>query len=315
VTQHPLLPSPPAPSVPPGHGLDGVIIGVCPADLYLAKACCASVRRFLGEIPITLLTDGPVATSSLESVYGTGRLAMKDIGSELIPLEPGTCLPKLSIFWASPYERFLYLDADTIVWGDLRVHAALDKFAFIAAHGVPKPGVVESEHAASAAFFDVPALRRFDTDLQFLHRPSLVAGVFMARRGVFSQQRVVDLVRRQCFKASDQGVMNYLFWRSLQDGTPAVGAALFQVVPKDGLMLDPALALPIGWTQPVVFHWMGKKPKLGRPAPLVDEFRREFLRRSGRRHGLRFSLRAEEVSVVLHQHWNSLRKRFRRVRC
>ena len=61
-----LLPVIPIVAPPPGCGLDGVIVGVCAADLYLAKACCASVRRFMGDIPITLLADGRVNTSALE---------------------------------------------------------------------------------------------------------------------------------------------------------------------------------------------------------------------------------------------------------
>jgi hypothetical protein len=54
---------------------------------------------------------------------------------------------------------------------------------------------------------------------------------------------------------------------------------------------------------------MGKKPKFGRPAGMVDDFRREFLRCSGRRHGLQLSLRREELAVLFRQHWTSVRKR------
>ena len=305
-----LLPVIPIVAPPPGCGLDGVIVGVCAADLYLAKACCASVRRFMGDIPITLLADGRVNTSALESVFGAKRLAVADAApAELVDIGRGTALPKLSVFWASPYERFLFLDADTLVWGDVRIHAALDRFDYVAAHQVPTPGLIPTEKAATESVFDVAALRRFDDNLQFLNRPFLVTGVFMSRRGVFSQERVMEIVRQRWFKASDQGVINYLFLRSLQDGKPSMGGASFQVIPDDGGILEPARVLPKGWNQPVVFHWMGKKPKFGRPAGMVDDFRREFLRCSGRRHGLQLSLRGEELAVLFRQHWTSVRKR------
>jgi hypothetical protein len=170
-----LLPVIPIVAPPPGCGLDGVIVGVCAADLYLAKACCASVRRFMGDIPITLLADGRVNTSALESVFGAKRLAVADAApAELVDIGRGTALPKLSVFWASPYERFLFLDADTLVWGDVRIHAALDRFDYVAAHQVPTPGLIPTEKAVTESVFDVAALRRFDDNLQFLNRPFLV---------------------------------------------------------------------------------------------------------------------------------------------
>ena len=39
--------------------------------------------------------------------------------------------------WASLYETFLLVDADTIVWGDMRTLADFDRFDFI----VDSPGI------------------------------------------------------------------------------------------------------------------------------------------------------------------------------
>jgi hypothetical protein len=48
----------------------GIIIACCDQDYLFAKGCCASIRYFLGDVPICLLIDGTFSVSALEKSYG-----------------------------------------------------------------------------------------------------------------------------------------------------------------------------------------------------------------------------------------------------
>jgi hypothetical protein len=47
----------------------GIIVATYQGDYSFAKGCCASVRYFLGDVPICLIVDGTFSTSSLEKAY------------------------------------------------------------------------------------------------------------------------------------------------------------------------------------------------------------------------------------------------------
>src|SRR5579864_2990611 len=75
-----ILPAPPRPDKDYSKRLDGIIIPVWDGDVYLAKACCASIRRSMGNIPITLFVDGPATdTSELQRLPGVDRIVMQDV--------------------------------------------------------------------------------------------------------------------------------------------------------------------------------------------------------------------------------------------
>ena len=70
----------------------------------------------MGDIPITLLVDGPATdTRELERLPGvqTNGGAGSRRTKNKLRLCTGTPWTKLLLFWMSPYERFLCLDADT----------------------------------------------------------------------------------------------------------------------------------------------------------------------------------------------------------
>src|SRR6185369_9642175 len=98
----------------------GVIICTCRFDFFLAKACVASVRRAMGDVPITLFLDDDVDATALAKLYNLNLMYRSQLKDDFLrEHNRGWGLPKISLFWVSPYERFLYLDCDTIVWGDV----------------------------------------------------------------------------------------------------------------------------------------------------------------------------------------------------
>lgn len=47
----------------------GVIVVCCDQDYVFAKGTCASIRHFLGDVPICLIVDGTFSLSNLEKAY------------------------------------------------------------------------------------------------------------------------------------------------------------------------------------------------------------------------------------------------------
>ena len=66
----------------------------------------------------------------------------------------GYGLTKMIVLWESPFERFLYLDADTIVWGNLLAALDVKQAAFI----FNEPHEQYTEHVLKGQYFDYDRL-------------------------------------------------------------------------------------------------------------------------------------------------------------
>ena len=307
------LPPPPPPRDFSGR-LDGVIIPVWAGDLYLAKACCASVRQSMGDIPITLLVDGAATdTRELQRLHGVQRLVVQDVmREEDVRLCTGTSWAKLLLFWMSPYERFLCLDADTIVWGDVRLYAELDRFDFIAAYHVQSHTAFQTPEEIQNSVFDVETILKLDPALNWRDQEFANCGVFFARRGVFSEAQLMDLRRMDCWRCYEQGLLNFLRWQALPIGVPRMGGHRFQLFPAEPTCRSADRFLPRNHPLPVIIHWMGKKPKLGRPFRAANDYRKLFLKMTGRTKWLATRLFLEDVGVWFQRQRRSLQRKFRR---
>jgi len=47
----------------------GIVTACWSRDYFLVKATCASIRHFLGDIPICVVIDGDFSIQELESLY------------------------------------------------------------------------------------------------------------------------------------------------------------------------------------------------------------------------------------------------------
>ena len=308
------LPPPPPPERDFRNRLDGVVILVWAGDVYLAKACCASVRQSLGDIPITLLVDGAATdTRDLERLHGVRRLVLQEVASdEEARLCSGTSWAKLLLFWMSPYERFLCLDADTIVWGDVRLYATLDQLDFIAAFHAQSRTAFQTPEEIQNSVFDADAILKLDPTLNWRGQEFANCGVFFARRGVFPKTQLMDLRRMDCWRCYEQGLLNYLRWQALPGGVPRMGGHRVQLFPAETTCLPADRFLPRNQSQPVIIHWMGKKPKLGRPFRAANDYRKLFLTMTGRSGWLNMRLFAEDIGVWLRRQRRSLNRRWQR---
>ena len=308
------LPPIPPPDRDLSARLDGVVIPVWAGDVYLAKACCASIRRFMGDIPITLFVDGPATnTRQVQRIHGVSRIVLQDVASaEDARFCSGSSWSKLPLFWMSPYERFLCLDADTMVWGDVRVYAEFDRFDLIAAHHLHTRLKFQTPEQVERYVFDVGVVAKLEPALDWREKEFAVAGVFFARRGVFSEAHLMELARLDCWRNCEQGLLNYLRWRCLQQGAPRAGGHRFQIFPGENVYQIEDRFLARHHNRPTVIHWLGKKPKLGRPFQAANDYRKLFLTMIGQSEWVAARLLIEDVVVWLGRQNRSFAKQFQR---
>ena len=263
----------------------------------------------MGNIPITLLADGSnTDTSELERLPNVNRMVAQEVlDEETARLFSGFWI-KLIVFWKSPYERFLVVDADTLIWGDIRSYAKLDEFDLIAVRRFATTPKVESEKDLERSAFDVDAMKKYDPS-DWRGQPLSPAGAFFGRRGAFTKEELIELRRLDCWRNYDNGLFNYLIWRSTLRGKPRVTGLPFHLFPADPDSPPEDRFLPREGNRPAIIHWITKKPKLGRRYKAFDDYRKLFLKMTGRKTFLEMRLLLEDISVWLKRQQRSLSKR------
>lgn len=307
------LPPPPPPKPEYGDRLDGVIILLSAGDVYLAKACCASVRQSMGNIPIALLVDGPeVDTSELEKLPNVKRMVAQEIAAaDCQRLVTGIWV-KILALWMSPYDRYLYLDSDTLVWGDMREYAEFDQHDFIAGYRFSGESKLKTPEEVDQRAFDFEVVQKMDPALEWRGQEFANAGVYFARNGVFSREELLKFREMDCWRACDNGLQNYLRWRATRTGVPRTGGCKVQLFPANPTVPQEDRFLPRDCSRPVVIHWVTKKPKLGRRYRAADDYRKLFLKMIGKTTLLNTRLFFEDIAVWLARQKRSLFRQTKR---
>jgi hypothetical protein len=291
----------------------------------------------MGDTPICVILDGNRIPTDLQRVDGVVVVQRDEVGpKQLRDASFRSPRAKNAALWASPYETFLLLDADTIVWGDMRKLADFDRFDFI----LDSPGV-EPLHSV----MDVEQATTWFPDFDSRsHAGEYVNnGVYFGRRGILDLERYLHALRlaheRPGMFYGSQGSFNYMLFSAADEGTIRLRQRELQVQTgrTDHADVVHRFAFdgsePIVTGEPVVLHWVASpKPRVraGRHdyfEPMTHfrlEFRREtrpggsrILRDSAR---LRFEdmacadVRAKNVRGRLNRTRRRWRKRYARFR-
>jgi len=269
----------------------GVNISCYFGDYRLAKAACASIRYFMGDVPICLIIDGSWEPRELIRTYGVKFINKRNVKDQELKRESfGYGYTKMIEFWESPFERFLQIDADCVVWGDLSVYADFDNYDAI----ITAPESGYSQKQVDHLFFDtrkaealLPGFRWQDCRCG--------AGSYFAGTGVIDMREYFDMLAlsrrdRRFFFPGEQGMLNLLLWRSAQLGRLRVSTADYQVVPIEHTNDEMRKQFPFKNGVPVVsggpklIHWGGGKNLALDKQPYIEPltfFRRRFLFDSG----------------------------------
>lgn len=276
----------------------GVILATYPGDYHFAKGTCESIRQFMPGVPIAVLVDGNTRVDALVRAYGVRPIYRDDVRD---PFLQRACFgighTKMVAFWESPFEHFLYLDADAVLWGDVRDNVDLD------VHDLVTSTPHEPNPAAQvrAQYFDPERIGEHVEAFDWHDRMYFNAGVFFARRGCFDlglykrlyalQQQHPDL-----FIIGDQGIFNLMAVLQQDAGTLRWGHGKVQQLMGHSGLFDGFATPP--WRDPVprfrvengrpvvasddhvVLHWAAGKPSILTQPPgaeLMTHFRREAL--------------------------------------
>lgn len=270
----------------------GVIVVCCKADFFCARGTVASVRRFMPGVPVCLLIDGPFNPRGFVKRYGLDIINQPLIRDSFLKAHAhGSGLTKMIALWESPYEHFLLLDADTVLWGDIRGLADFTKFDFVVDKGPPS-----TPESMNLYIFDSKLIESYQPDFKHDGQQYFCNGVFFARRGripIEEFQRFIEKERElHLFRCGDQGWFNFIVHYGKQTGQLRVDQKKLQYIVSDHPLEETRLkfgsAPPAHVTEPTVIHWAGAANSLwaGRRQSWAEPmlyFRRQALAEAGLR--------------------------------
>ncbi|PYV64412.1 MAG: hypothetical protein DMG97_34905, partial [Acidobacteria bacterium] len=101
------------------QGPFGFVTGCHAEDKFMVHATLASMRYYFPAVPICLVVDGVFDVSDLVKEYDIIPLRLADLPSpNMRKLIGGDYRAKLAAMWEGPFDYYVWLDSDAIVWGD-----------------------------------------------------------------------------------------------------------------------------------------------------------------------------------------------------
>jgi hypothetical protein len=260
--------------------IDCVYIAASAHDARYTRICVASVRHFYPNIPIRLLVGGRLQRGLADELQqywnvGTADLPRGDYGWGFVKLEP---------LFGQPGEKFLVLDSDTVLTGQV-----LDIW-----NEFPAPFLVDDEKQSEAEtnrlYYDWEKVREIDQDAR---RPEFVfnSGQWFGTAGVLTRDNFAPwlewtMPRTLChpehFMPGDQGILNYVLnQKAATDGLHVERRQIMRW-PKHSMNGLDAETVSKRVAGPLVVHWAGMKRIRQRDmigADLLAYFEKEYYQR------------------------------------
>jgi len=298
------------------HAPFGFVTGCHAGDKFMVQATLASMRYYCPAVPICLVVDGGFDVSGLVKEYGILPLRVADLSSpEIRNLVSGNYRAKLAAMWEGPFEHYVWLDSDAIVWGDFtpQVYADVDFQIFWSEISIP-PDATEIPSWLPHFYFDPERLRHFDAEFDWRGKAYFSSGAFACRRSAIPFQlwdRTESWGRQSpgLFAWGEMGTLNYVVYAMAQRGELNVAMADLQHISShhgiDELKEDCANSnwhFPKAIRRPRVAHFCGRKPFLfdwqaySRPFTIA---RLEHHRRRRSNLGAWLAIMNEEARVLL----------------
>lgn len=237
--------------------VDRVYICASTLDSRYTRICVASIRYFYPDIPIRLLVGGRLQRGFADEVQrhwdvGTADLPRGDYGWGFVKLEP---------LFGQPGEKFLVLDSDTVLTGQV-----LDIW-----NEFPAPFLVDDEEQSDAntkrLYYDWEKVRKIDPNAQ---PPRFVfnSGQWFGTAGVLTRDDFAPWVEWTMprklrhpglFMPGDQGILNYVF--NCKVALEDLRVELRQIMRWPGYSMGGLDAETVArrTAMPLVVHWAGLK--------------------------------------------------------
>lgn len=241
------------------------------------------------DVPVCFIFDGAKSPSLLAKLPNATVTTRETVNSQVLRENSfGPGVTKMVAFFESPFESFLYLDADTTVCGDLSPTAAhLDFYDIV----TDKRGEYD-DAAIKKWFFDIHHVENLfpNFDWQSHRRDYFCTGAFFSRRNSlklhdYIKALEISKLKPSVFKFWEMGILNFLIFQSADNGSCRVLGIPFQLVSVDhptemlqGLF-SRALAGRLHGYESCVFHYPVTKPYLYQRKSFtypMAYFRRQF---------------------------------------
>src|SRR5262245_13857176 len=160
----------------------------------MAQATLASIRHYCPDVPICLVVDGDFDVSDLEKAYDLIVLRVSKLPSEeMRKLMGGNARAKHAAMWEGPFEFYVWLDSDAIVWGDFTPHVRTDVDFHIFWSEISIPGdATQVPSWLPHYYFDPVKLARFDAGFDWRGNAYFSAGVFACKRNVIPFEKWME---------------------------------------------------------------------------------------------------------------------------
>jgi len=261
-------------------------------DLPLLRGCLASIKYFAPDAPICLVIDKNFDSRPFEKRYGITAIRRRDVrhpGLRQWSFGPG--ITKLVAFWEAPFERIFHIDADAVLWGDVRQNVPDSDWDVV----FNEPHEEITDFIQRTQYFDPELIFKHIEPFAWQGNPYFQAGVLCVRRGALDVDGYLQMLEGQrkhpdVFINMDQGILNILVFRAVKDcRIHAISTHLQSVVPVLSKAELGGRFLfyneqPVPWIKPTVIHWAGPKPYTINPDVFslpMDYFREIGMREFG----------------------------------
>ena len=261
-------------------------------DVPLLRGCLASIRYFAPDAPICLVIDTDFNSRPFEKRYGVTAIRRRDVrhpGLRQWSFGPG--ITKLVAFWEAPFERIFHVDADAVLWGDVRQNVPNGEWDVV----FNEPHEEITDYIQRTQYFDPELIFKHIEPFAWQGNPYFQAGVLCVRRGALDVGEYLRMLEGQLaypdvFINMDQGMLNILVFRALKSGKinafPSHLQTVVPVIAKGELESRFQLrdGQPMQWGQPTIVHWAGPKPYTTNPDVFslpMDYFREIGMREFG----------------------------------
>jgi hypothetical protein len=222
-----------------------------------------------------LVVDGAFDVSDLEQAYDLVILRVSELPSaEMRGLIGGNYRAKLAALWEGPFEFYVWLDSDAIVWGDItsQVRQHLDFQIFW--KEALNPATPSEPDSFRHYYFDPILLAKFDNAFQWHGKNYFSSGTFACRRNAipFGEWAEIEGWNKQMpglFAWGEMGMLNYLVHAKAQRGEIRIASADLQDIwghhGRQELKQDcsgAGWAFPKTIQRPRVAHFCTRKPYL-----------------------------------------------------
>jgi hypothetical protein len=258
-------------------------------DVPLLRGCLASIKYFAPDAPICLVIDTDFDSRPFEKRYGVTTIRRRDVRHpNLREWSFGYGTTKMVALWESPFELAIHVDADAVLWGDIRKNIPSCDWDFV----YNEPHEKITDFVQNTQYFEPDFVLNNLHDFNWRGHPYFNTGVFAFRKGALNVAEYIRLMKIRHlhidkFGMGDQGVLNIMVFFASQKGSlRAIQAHLQSVVPVlSRSELESRFQIqkgkPVPWAQPTVIHWAGPKPYTTNPE--VFSLPMDYFREVGRR--------------------------------